>query len=77
MSKTLVMKFGGTSVGSAAAIRSVVDIVRQNSQHREQPGVAIRGEAGIHAPEVFGRRVGEGLAQPVDLRVPERRFRFR
>jgi bifunctional aspartokinase / homoserine dehydrogenase 1 len=29
MGKTLVMKFGGTSVGQAAAIRSVVEIVKQ------------------------------------------------
>ena len=29
MGKTLVMKFGGTSVGQAAAIRQVAEIVRR------------------------------------------------
>ncbi len=39
MAKTLVMKFGGTSVGSAAAIRQVIEIVRE--ARREWPRLAV------------------------------------
>ncbi len=39
MSQTLVMKFGGTSVGSAAAIRSLIEIVR--AARRDWAGVAV------------------------------------
>ena len=39
MPKTLVMKFGGTSVGSAGAIRQLVEIVRTVRQ--DWPRVAI------------------------------------
>ncbi|MEP7359482.1 MAG: aspartate kinase, partial [Anaerolineales bacterium] len=39
MDKTLVMKFGGTSVGSAGAIRQLVEIVRGVRQ--DWPRVAI------------------------------------
>lgn len=39
MSRTLVMKFGGTSVGSAAAIRNLIAIVR--AARRDWEGVAV------------------------------------
>jgi len=39
MTKTLVMKFGGTSVGSAAAIRQAIEVVRE--ARREWPRLAV------------------------------------
>src|SRR6185503_16031266 len=39
MAKTLVMKFGGTSVGSAGAIRQLVEIVR--TVRKDWPRVAV------------------------------------
>ena len=41
MTKTLVMKFGGTSVGSAAAIRNLIEIVRRVRAREAWPRVAV------------------------------------
>ena len=41
MSKTLVMKFGGTSVGSADAIRQVVGIVQRHRASGEWAGIVV------------------------------------
>ena len=39
--KTIVMKFGGTSVGSGEAIRSLVEIVRAAQTAGDRPGVVV------------------------------------
>lgn len=41
----IVMKFGGTSVGDAATIRRVVEIVRQ--ERARQPVVVVSAHAGV------------------------------
>ena len=46
--KTLVMKFGGTSVGSVAAIENVIQIVRQVRQGQaEQVAVVVSAMSGV------------------------------
>lgn len=74
MSKTLVMKFGGTSVGSAPAIRQVVEIAR--TARTEWANVAIvvsamsgvtdallHGAAGSLADETSAERVAASLRE--------------
>ena len=45
ISRVIVMKFGGTSVGGAAAIRQVVDVVR--SQLERCPVIVVSAHAGV------------------------------
>src|SRR5687768_3758534 len=45
--KTLTMKFGGTSVGSAEAIRSTVEIVRSASEQAENVVVIVSAMSGV------------------------------
>ncbi len=47
MGKTLVMKFGGTSVGSAAAIRKLVDITRTARSDWPRLVVAVSAMSGV------------------------------
>ncbi len=47
MSKTLVMKFGGTSVGSPAAIRQVIEIVRRAKADWDNVAVVVSAIRGI------------------------------
>ena len=47
MGRTLVMKFGGTSVGSPAAIRQAVEIVRQARGEWAQVAVVVSAMAGV------------------------------
>lgn len=45
--KTIVMKFGGTSVGSGEAIRSLVEIVRTAQSAGDRPGVVVSALSGV------------------------------
>jgi aspartate kinase len=47
MSETLVMKFGGTSVGSAAALQNVVQIIRSAKQEWKRVVVVTSALAGV------------------------------
>lgn len=47
MSRTLVMKFGGTSVGSAAAIRNLIAITRMARAEWDQVAVVVSAMSGV------------------------------
>jgi aspartate kinase len=47
MAKTLVMKFGGTSVGSVAAIRQIIEIVRQARETWPRVVVVVSAMSGV------------------------------
>ncbi|MFZ5919940.1 MAG: aspartate kinase [Chloroflexota bacterium] len=47
MSKTLVMKFGGTSVGSPAAIRQVIEIVRRAKADWDNVALVVSAVSGV------------------------------
>jgi aspartate kinase len=47
MPKTLVMKFGGTSVGSVAAIRSLIEIVRGTQKQWPRVAVVVSAMSGV------------------------------
>lgn len=67
----IIMKFGGTSVGSAESIRNVLEIVRR--QLDRQPVVVVSAHAGVtDALLELGRRAPQGKA---DLKPLEQRHR--
>ncbi len=66
----IVMKFGGTSVGSAVRIRDVVEIVRGRASRR--PVVVVSAQAGV-TNELIA--LAEGAVRgPAETRSLERRF---
>ena len=52
----LVMKFGGTSVGNAAAIESVVAITRQQRSEWDQIVVVVSAMSGVTDMLIQGAR---------------------
>jgi aspartate kinase len=69
MSQTLVMKFGGTSVGSVAALRQVIDIVRSARQTWPRVTVVVSAMNGVTDALLAGahRAVGGDEAEPARL----------
>ncbi len=56
----LVMKFGGTSVGSAAAITSVVDITHQQRETWDQVAVVVSAMSGVTDMLIQGAKTAAG-----------------